>query len=76
MEPASSLTFCSELEGRSSHSEALRLRSVEEEEACTTQEILDRHAGKALRRTEERYRRRRRLERKEDEREERRTGTG
>lgn len=56
----------------------LRLRSVEEEQACTTQEILDRHAEKMLRRTEERKRRRRRrrLERKEDVKEERRTGTG
>lgn len=57
----------------------LRLRSLkEEEEACTTQEILDRHAGKMLRRTAEQRRRkkRRRLERKEDGREQRRTGTG
>lgn len=52
----------------------LRIRSVEEE-ACRTQEILARHAGKTLRRTEERKRRRRRWERKEDGRE-RRTGTG
>lgn len=56
----------------------LRLRSLkEEEEACTTQEILDRHAGKMLRRTaEQRRRKKRRLERKEDGREQRRTGTG
>lgn len=61
-----------------SHAVYLRLRSVEEEEeACTTQEILDRHAGKTLQRTAERKRRKRRqLERKEDGREERRTGTG
>ena len=57
-----------------SHAVYLGLHLVEE--ACTTQEILDRHAGKMLRRTEEWKRRRRRLERKEHEREERRTGTG
>lgn len=61
----------------------LRLRTVEEEAACTTPEIPDRHAGKTLRRTEEQKRRRRprrqrrrRSERNEDGREERRTGTG
>lgn len=47
----------------------LRLRPVEEE-ACTTQEILDRHAGKALQRVET-QKRRRRWERKEE-----RTDTG
>lgn len=47
----------------------------EEEEACTTQEILARHAGKTRRRTAER-RRKRRWEGKEGEREGRRTGPG
>lgn len=46
----------------------LRLRLVEE--ACMTQEILDRHAGKTLQRMEEQEKRRTR-ERKEDGREER-----
>lgn len=58
----------------------LRLRSAEVE-AYTTQEILARHAGKTLRRTEERKRKmkrkRRSLESKEEYGfEERRTGTG
>lgn len=50
------------------------------EVACTTQEILDRHAEKRLRTTVERSRTRRRRkkewERRERGREERRTGTG
>lgn len=61
-----------------SHAVYLRLRTVEEEEeACTTQEILDRHAEKTLQRTEEQNRtKRRKSERRENGREERRTGTG
>lgn len=46
------------------------LRLPVEEEACTTQEILDRHAGKALQRVKT-QKRRRRWERKEE-----RTDTG
>lgn len=59
-----------------SHAVYLKLRSVEEE-ACMTQEILDRHAGKTLQRKEEPKRRKKReSERKEYGRGERRTGTG
>lgn len=56
----------------------LRLRTVEEEgEACTTQEIPDRHAEKTLQRMEEQKRtKRRKLEKRENGREEKRTGTG